>query len=156
MDSWAHKIEENETADNLSKAGSRQRRTNISLNPDERKTIIKRNANQRWSEMHPTHSRSDAYYKLSRKQQQIIFRLRTGHNRLKQHMFCKLKIGTNEMCTCGTAPENAEHVLQSCPLYHSARTNIWPKETSLNDKLYGDLAQLTATAQFVTSIGLIV
>ena len=60
------------------------------------------------------------------------------------------------MCTCGTAPENAEHVLQSCPLYHSARTNIWPKETSLNDKLYGDLAQLTATAQFITSIGLIV
>ena len=150
------KIEGNETADNLAKAGGRQRQTNVSLHPDEVKTIIKRNANQRWSEMHPTHSRSDAYYKLSRKQQRIIFRLRTGHNRLKQHMFCKLKIATNEMCTCGTAPENAEHVLQSCPLYHSARTHIWPKETSLNDKLYGDLAQLTATAQFIINIGLVV
>ena len=60
------------------------------------------------------------------------------------------------MCPCETAPENAEHVLQTCPLYHSNRSALWPQETTFNDKLYGGLEQLTTTAQFITSIGLVV
>ena len=63
-------------------------------------------------------------------------------------MFRKLRIGKSEMCPCGTAPKNAEHVLQACPLYHSNRSALWPQETTLNDKLYGGLEQLTTTAQF--------
>ena len=50
---------------------------------------------------------------LSRKQQTTIFRLRTGHNRLDTIiMFNKLKIGENDLCACGLAPQNTEHVLQ--------------------------------------------
>ena len=101
----------NEIADSLAKTGGRQNQTNSSLHPEEIKAILKRRESERWQNNH----KSDPYFKLPRHFQNIIFRLRTGHNRLKQHTFRKLRIGESEMCPCGTAPENAEHVLQTCP-----------------------------------------
>ena len=148
--------EGNDTADTLAKAGGRQNQTDPSLHPEEIKAILKRNESERWSELQQNNPKIDAYYKLSRQFQNIIFRLRTGHNRLKQHMFRKLRIGASEMCPCETAPENAEHVLQTCPLYLSTRSAIWPLGATFNDKLFGGLEQLTATAQFITTIGLVV
>ena len=144
--------EGNDIADSLAKNGGRQNQADSSLHPEEIKTILKRSESERWK----NNPKSDAFFKLPRHFQNIIFRLRTGHNRLKQHMFRKLQIGASEMCPCETAPENAEHVLQTCPLYHSNRSALWPQETTYNDKLYGGLEQLTTTAQFITSIGLVV
>jgi hypothetical protein len=46
---------------------------------------------------HQGYRRNDAYYQLSREEQLMIFRLHTGHNRLKHHILSKLKIGTTDM-----------------------------------------------------------
>uniref|UniRef100_A0A0B6Y9B0 Uncharacterized protein n=1 Tax=Arion vulgaris TaxID=1028688 RepID=A0A0B6Y9B0_9EUPU len=44
----------------------------------------------------------DSYYQLNRKKQVLIFRLCTGHNRLRFQLFSKLKMGTSNECDCGT------------------------------------------------------
>ena len=149
-------LEGNDTADSLAKTGGSQNQAEPSLHHEEIKAMLKRSESERWSKLKENHPKSDAYFKLPCKSQNIIFRLRTGHNKLRQHMFRKLRIGESEMCPCGIAAENAEHVLQNCPLYHHTRTDIWPQEATLDDKLYGGLDQLTATAQFITNIGLAV
>ena len=41
---------------------------------------------QRWREKHPEYNMNDPIKVLDRKEQVIIFRLRTGHNQLKEHM----------------------------------------------------------------------
>jgi len=51
---------------------------------------------------HPGYKKDDIYYQLSRKEQVTIFRLLTGHNKLKYHLFNILKIGTTEQCDCST------------------------------------------------------
>ena len=144
-------LEGNEIAHSLAKTGGRQNQTDSSLHPKEIKTILKRNESERCQYNH----KSDPYFKLLRHFQNIIFRLRTGHNRLKQLMFRKLRIGASQMCPRRTAPENAEHVLQTYPLYHSNRSALWPQATTLIDKLHGRLEQLITAAQFVTNIGLV-
>ena len=70
---------------------------------------------------------------------------------LKQHMFRKLRIGASKQL-----PKMQNMSSKPAPLYHSNRSALWPQETTLNDKLYGGLEQLTTTAQFVTNIGLVV
>jgi ribonuclease HI len=147
-------IQGNETADKLAKLGSKSQQPEIPLHPVEVKKIFKNKLNQSWSDSHPNHCKNDAYYKLSRHDQRIIFRLRTGHSRMKQHMFRKMKIGTSDTCPCGMAPENTEHVLQACSLYQQARSSHWPQDTPLKDKLYGELAELETTVQYITDIGL--
>lgn len=149
-------LEGNDTADSLAKTGGRQNQADPSLHHEEIKALLKSSEAERWSKTKENHPKNDAFLKLPRQSQNIIFRLRTGHNKLRQHMFRKLRIGDSEMCPCGTAAENAEHVLQSCPLYNQARTGIWPQEASLEDKLFGGLDQLSATVQFISAIGLAV
>jgi hypothetical protein len=43
------------------------------------------------------------------------------------------------MCTCGQAPQTAEHILQECSEYDIYRQTKWPRETTLESKLYGPL-----------------
>ena len=43
-----------------------------------------------------------------------IFRLRTGHNRLRNHLFHKLKIGDTDQCRCRTESQTTEHLLHFC------------------------------------------
>ena len=70
----------NETADSLAKKGATQDQTDRSTTYSETKTIIKAN---------PCFNSTDPYYLLSRCEQVAIFRLRTGHNHLKHHLFTK-------------------------------------------------------------------
>nr|KAG5688102.1 hypothetical protein BaRGS_031295 [Batillaria attramentaria] len=44
------------------------------------------------------YNNSDGYYHLSREDQVIIVRLRTGHCRLKHHMFTKFNISDTAAC----------------------------------------------------------
>jgi adenylate cyclase class IV len=46
------------------------------------------------------HHADDVYYQLNGEDQVIIFRLRTGHKRLKYHTYNKLKIDQIDICTC--------------------------------------------------------
>ena len=38
---------------------------------------------------------------------------------------------------------------------HPNRLALWPQKSTFNDKLYDGLEQLTITAHFITSIGLV-
>jgi hypothetical protein len=53
-------------------------------------------------------------------------------------MFHKYEIGETNLCTCGTAPMTAEHLLQTCPTYSNERTETWQQPVTLHEKLYGD------------------
>ena len=82
-------------------------------------------------------SQRDDYHLLSQKQQVILVRLRTGHNRLNSHMHRKLKLAPSPTCPCGQEDQTTEHVLQRCPLHKATREDVWPVSTSLTTKLYG-------------------
>ena len=67
-----------------------------------------------------------------------------GNNRIKQHMFHK------------TTSQNKLHVPQRnsfqkrVPLNNFVRTAMWLQQIVHNDRLYGGLEQLSATAQSIT------
>ena len=56
-------------------------------------------------------SQRDDYHLLSREQQVVMVRLRTGHNRLNSHMNGKLKLASSPTCPCGQEDQTTEHVL---------------------------------------------
>ena len=87
-------------------------------------------------------------------EQVILFRLRTGHNRLNAHMYNKFKVGESEMCPCNADIMTAEHLLQHCRLHDAMRRDTWPEPTLLRDKLYGNLEELRRTAAFVRATGI--
>ena len=65
------------------------------------KTIIKTlTKKKKWKQQHPNFNQSDSLHKLNRPEQVILFRLRTGHNRLNAHMYSKFKVGESEICPC--------------------------------------------------------
>jgi hypothetical protein len=71
-------------------------------------------------------------------------------------MYHKFKVGDPDMCTCGTAPLTAEHVLQECPSYNSERVETWEQAVTLQDKLYGDAVNLKLTTSFFKRINITV
>lgn len=132
----------NEKADQLAKEGSADRQTETTVTYHQMKQIIK-------SIRKPQTYTQDDYYNMNRPEQVIIIRLRTGHNRLRSHMYNKFKIGNTDTCTCGQAPQTAEHILQSCHEYDTLRQTYWPSETTLKTKLYGPRHELQKTVRFV-------
>ena len=92
---------------------------------------------RKWKRDHPDSDPSDPIHGMTRSQQTIIFRLRTGHNRLHQHMYKRFKVGDSGICPCGQAPQNTEHVLQTCSSHKQLRARTWPNHTPLEKKLYG-------------------
>ena len=66
---------------------------------------------KKWKQQHPNYNQSDSLHKLNRTEQVILFRLRTGHNRLNAHMYNKFKVGESEMCPCNADIMTAEHLL---------------------------------------------
>ena len=77
------------------------------------KTIIKTLSKKKWKQQHPNSNQSDSFHKLNRPEQVILFRLRTGHNRLNAHMYNKFKVDESGMCPCNTDIMTAEHLLQA-------------------------------------------
>ena len=77
-------IKGNEQADSLAKEGSAMIQIEMDMSLEESKTQIRTAIYPRWIENHPNYSKTDAYYRLNNREgQTIIFRLRSGHNRLK-------------------------------------------------------------------------
>ena len=139
----------NETADSLAKEGTTKEQTDRSTSYTETKTIIKSKQQNKWKRQHPQYNCSDPYYLLTRREQVAIFRLRTGHNRLKHHLHSTFRIGDSEQCSCGTGSQTTEHLLQSCPLHQALRDRTWPEPTPLARKLYGGLEDLRRTTTFI-------
>ena len=122
-------------------------------------TLMKRPSSKpsprkKWRQQHPNYNRSDSLHKLNRPEQVILFRLRTGHNRLNAHMYNKFKVGESEICPCNADIMTAEHQLQHCRLLGAMRRDMWPEPTLLRDKLYGNLEELRRTAAFVRATGI--
>ena len=65
------------------------------------------------------------YHLLGRAEQVVIFRPRTEHCRLKQHVYRKLKIAPTPYCQCGQVEQMVSHILQDCPLLDQLR-QTWP------------------------------
>ena len=93
-------------------------------------------------------------HKLNRTEQVILFRLRTGHNRLNAHTYNTFKVGESEMCPCNADIMTAEHLLQHCRLHDALRWDTWPEPTLLRDKLYGNLEELRRTAALGRATGI--
>ena len=145
-------IQGNDKADELSKLGSKLNQDHNSISYQESKTIIKSTIKQNWKKENNIEA-NDSINQLNRKDQVLIFRLRTGHCRLNSHMY-KLKLSHTDECPCETGIQTPEHLLQHCPTYNIQRQEIWQGEVSLQDKLYGTAANLQRTAEFVTNTGL--
>ena len=107
----------------------------------------------KWKSDHPNSDPSDPIHGMTRSQQTIIFRLRTGHNRLCQHMYKRFKVGDSEICPCGQAPQNTEHVLQTCSSHRQLRARTWPNHTPLEKKLYGTTEELALTVDYIVASG---
>ena len=138
----------NEKADKLAKEGAKQDQEENAVSFTEMKTIIK--------SLHNTPQQQDSYHQLSRPEQTIIFRLRTGHNRLNQHLYRVMKVIPSPMCPCGETEQNTEHFLQTCKLHLAQRQKIWDQPTPIKEKLLGSLEDLQKTARFVVETGTLV
>ena len=141
----------NEIADGLAKEGSGLEQTDRKTSYREAKTHIKRYSRQRWLQNHPDYCKTDPYYHLSREDQVIIFRLRTGHNRMNAHMK-RINLTQSDFCPCGNAPMTPDHILQDCHNFIQVRRSLWPQRTPLRAKLFCDLRALQRTAKFVKEI----
>ena len=76
--------------------------------------MVKRKQRRTWLQQHPDFNSRDSFYQLSREDQVIIMRLRTGHSRLRHHMFTKFRVGESSACHCGISPMTVEHFPQDC------------------------------------------
>ena len=138
----------NEQADHLAKEGAEKEQPDNSTSFGETRSIIR-------ALTMPTRSRDD-YHLLTREQQSVLVRLRTGHNRLNCHLHRKLKLVPSPTCPCGQEDQTAEHVLQRCPLHSNIRREVWPSETPIETKLHGSFQDLEKTTHFITRTGLTV
>ena len=143
----------NEEADRLSKEGSRLDQKEHPVTYAEAKTLLKHFFHNTWKKRLGATSQTDEIDRLSRKQQVIIFRLRTGHCRLQAHLY-RIRISHTEECPCGTSTQTQEHILQSCPQHDTLRQATWTEEVDLSEKLWGAATSLRRTADFITQTGI--
>ncbi|KAK7087964.1 hypothetical protein V1264_021950 [Littorina saxatilis] len=117
------------------------------LTYSEAKTLVKRHYQTTWNAQHSLPS-DDQMPNLQRHQQTILFRLRTGHCRLRAHMH-RLGLSHTPNCPCETGPQTPEHILQTCPLHQEARTDHWPQGATLQEQLWGTKDSLILTTSFI-------
>ena len=92
------------------------------------KAVIRNHCKLAWDELY-TSSRNGAHYRYfarsvfsilpspsNRLYQRIMFRLRSGHCRLKSHLY-KLKCTESPLCTTCRTSETVSHFLLHCPKY---------------------------------------
>jgi len=131
----------NEKADRLAKEGAKGVQPIASLPYDGKCRIIKA--------LYQPQPAKDDFHRLTREEQVIVARLRTGHNRLKAHMHRKMKLVPSPICPCGLEDQTTEHILQRCPQFQRQRDQTWPSVTSLEAKLYGSRVDLELTTAFI-------
>ena len=73
-----------------------------------------------------TPQQQDSYHQLTRSDQTAIFRLRTGHNRLNQHLNRVMKIISSPMCSCG------DHIIPDVLLWRG-RARYRPHFTDMQE-----------------------
>ena len=74
-----------------------------------------------------------------------MFRVKTGHNLQKEHLWETFKVGNSGMCECGLGPKNGQHILMECPKYRHLRKEFWPNTTTYAKMLYDSEIDLRTT-----------
>ena len=143
----------NDKADKLAKQGSKMQQPSVPTTYKEIKTIIKYDHLKEWRNQQDYTPAQDAINRLDRQGQTTIFRLRTGHCGLRNHM-AKMGLTETAACPCGFTQQTVEHILQMCPHLEQLREETWTVPTFVHQKLFGDLSALRRTMQFVTASGL--
>ena len=90
-------IQGSKQADQLAKEGGQLEQVYRYTSYTDEKTIIKTLSMNKWKQQLPNYNQSDSLNKLNRPERVILFRLRTGHNRLNAHIYNKFKVGESEM-----------------------------------------------------------
>ena len=151
----------NEKADRLSKRGAQKEQPHKSTPLKTAKQIIQCNYKEEWMNMWATGQTGRVVYKhmnstkqhdnirsLTRKEQVTIFRLRTQHVPLNQHLN-RINPQLPPMCPlCDEHFETTEHLLLKCPKLESLRKELLPPSPDIRTTLYSTTEQLRKTSQF--------
>ena len=154
-------IEGNEKADKLSKAGSTMEQLERPVNYNTINAMLKNDFKEEWLNQWATGSTGRAMYKdmntpnkrdninfLPRREQTIIFQLRTGHTALNFHLN-KLNPTHLPHCRhCSYPYETVEHVLFECTQLSHLRKTLLPQLPNITNTLYGSMEQMKKTSQF--------
>lgn len=63
--------------------------------------------------------------------------------------------GTSEISSCEISLKNADHVL-NCTLHQEDQTRHWPHNTTIEEKLHGELPDLENNEQLISNAGLVI
>ena len=144
----------NERADRLAKEGSRLTQPTSPATYEETKTLLRSSSKREWSSLnHGYQAERDPIRTLERKNQTLIFRMRTGHCGLRAHLK-KIGATATATCQCGQGDQTPAHILQDCPLFEEQRQETWPGGADLKMKLWGTAADLHRTSGFLAALGL--
>ncbi|KAK7098857.1 hypothetical protein V1264_003079 [Littorina saxatilis] len=66
----------------------------------------------------------------------------------------KLHVVPSPMCSCGEAEQDTAHILRDCRNHQVLREEVWPMPESLHNKLYGPVAALQRTTNYISRPGL--
>ena len=154
-------LQGNERADILAKKGAEKEQINKPVSQTTAKQIIKSNTKIDWLNSWANCEKGRSMFKhvpkpntkdeinlLNRKDQVIIFRLRTTHIQLNFHLSRITKDHPPTCTLCGYKEETVQHFLFDCPSLQDLRKEFLPQSPSLENTLYTDKLQLLKTSKY--------
>ena len=96
----------------------------------------------------PTPDKGDCINQVKRDVQVTIFRLRSQHIQLNQHLN-RIGIKTDAQCPlCRCSEESVAHHLFECTALDDLRISLLPEKPNLTNTIYGTPEQLALTHKF--------
>ena len=151
----------NEAADRLAKKGTIKEQPDIPISQNTCKQIIKENIKTEWLNNWAKSNTGRSIYShqkepnpkdpinsLERREQVVIYRLRTQHIQLNAHLN-RIKPDHSPVCPlCHFPYETVTHFLFECQELQDLRQLYLPPEPNLGNTLYSTLEQLEKTSQY--------
>ena len=154
-------IKGNEEADVLAKHGASQPQPEVPVTYDTISKMIRSNIKEEWLtdwtknstgrplyEHMSTPRPKDPINALTRRDQSLIFRLRTQHVPLNNHLNRIKKNHPAKCPLCDYPNETVEHHLLHCENLKDLRRTFLPAQPTIGNSLYSDSEQLRATCNF--------
>ena len=151
----------NDVADKLAKTGSKQEQPQTPTTLQTAKKILKTANKETWMNRWAMGNTGREVYKymacpnpkdnislLERRDQSTIFRLRTQHIQLNDHLSRILPQHTPECRMCTHPKETVKHHLFECPALENLRTMLLPPRPDKWNTLYGTKQQLINTCRY--------
>ena len=151
----------NERADTLAKKGATKEQVLKPVSQATVKQIIKSNTKIEWLNAWASCEKGRSMFQhiskpnpkdqinlLKRKDQVVIFRLRTKHVQLNSHLSRITKNHPPTCTLCGHPDETVHHFLFDCPVLQDLRTEFLPQNPDLTNTLYSSRQQLLNTSRY--------